>query len=353
LAAFLCVMVISPVWVRMLDRAGMVTFAHGLGIVGYVWMAIVFWYSALVVVVDLWNLLVRGASRWKPAAARGLIPPRLAWISIYVLVSGTAALSFQEAGRIAIREVLIRTPQLPAGANPIRIVQISDVHLGKPRGRGLLERVIEKVSALQPDIVVSTGDLVDSAYGNIHELAPLLAALRPPLGKFAVLGNHEYYAGERGSVRFHEEAGFVLLRADARAPWPGLCIAGLDDDAGNYTRQPCFDDEDLALALCGRDAFVLFLKHQPRVRTESVGRFDLQLSGHTHGGQIMPFGWIVRLAYPHLWGMHRFGSRSLLYISRGAGTWGPPMRFLAPPEITLIVLEPAVGEKSDETRYGK
>jgi predicted MPP superfamily phosphohydrolase len=155
------------------------------------------------------------------------------------------------------------------------------------------------------------------------------------------LPDHEYYWREKASLAFHRLAGFRILRQDATRIAPAVVLAGVDDGAGRYTSQTCLDDENAALDLAPRDSFVILLKHQPLVRKKSIDRFDLQLSGHIHGGQIFPFQLVIHFLYPYASSMHRFGSRSLLNVSRGVGTWGPPMRLRAQPEICLITLEPA------------
>ncbi|MBU1694068.1 MAG: metallophosphoesterase, partial [Verrucomicrobia bacterium] len=220
-----------------------------------------------------------------------------------------------------------------------RIVQISDLHLTAHRGASLVPRVLDAVQSLAPDILVSTGDLVDSPFEAVRGYAVALRGLSPPGGRFAVLGNHEYYTGLKQALAFHEAAGFTLLRGDLIEAAPGLWLAGVDDPAGSYTRQPHFEDERALAAARPADGFVLLLKHQPLVSREAGAWFDLQLSGHTHGGQLFPFGWFLKPIYPWCRGLHKLAPGRWLYVNRGAGTWGPPMRLLARPEITLIILE--------------
>jgi hypothetical protein len=171
-----------------------------------------------------------------------------------------------------------------------------------------------------------------------NKLAAMLAELNPPLGKFAITGNHEFYAGIGQSERFLKAAGFTLLRNERLNVAEQLYIVGVDDPAVRRRNQTKGDDEESLLAGLSRERFTLLLKHRPTVETESLGKFDLQLSGHTHGGQIFPFHLITRLFYPREDGLHRLEKGSVLYISRGTGTWGPPMRFLSPPEVTVFEL---------------
>jgi predicted MPP superfamily phosphohydrolase len=173
----------------------------------------------------------------------------------------------------------------------------------------------------------------------------MLATVDPPLGKFAIAGNHEFYAGIRQSGRFLRAAGFKFLRNEDFELNGLINLVGVDDPAGKR-RYPEIGqvgkEEKILLADLDSERFTLLLKHRPTVEIESLGRFDLQLSGHTHGGQIFPFNLITRLFYPRERGLYRLDKESVLYVSRGTGTWGPPMRFLSPPEVTLIELQRVV-----------
>jgi hypothetical protein len=341
LAAFLMLMILSVILIRFLERNDHVLAARLLGMVGYPWIALVFWFCVFGLTLDAWNLLMRVSARVVPWMRKLSLAARPA---IYVIAAGVAiaaALSLAEANRIRVREIGIQTPLLPKGSAPVRLAQISDLHLSIHRGPRLLRQVFDKLNEIKPDAIVSTGDLVDSDFPHIEDLAKPLSKLNPPLGKFAVLGNHEYYWKEKASLAFHRLAGFRILRQDAIRIAPAVVLAGVDDRAGRYTRQTCLDDEDVALDSTPRDAFVILLKHQPLARKNSIGRFDLQLSGHIHDGQVLPFQLVIRFLYHYLCGTYRLSPRSLLNVSRGIGTWGPPMRLGAQPEICLITLEPA------------
>jgi predicted MPP superfamily phosphohydrolase len=166
-------------------------------------------------------------------------------------------------------------------------------------------------------------------------LAEPWASITPPLGKFAVVGNHEVYANRANSLEFMEKAGLRVLLNEV-VMVQGLAIAGVPDPAWGELRG---DAQVLAAAVPA--ATVILLKHRPWVEESAVGRFTLQLSGHAHRGQIFPFNLITGLAYPMQDGLYRLEGSSWLYTSRGTGTWGPPMRLFSPPEITLIELTTA------------
>jgi predicted MPP superfamily phosphohydrolase len=225
----------------------------------------------------------------------------------------------------------------------VRVVQVSDVHLGMLLGKGRLATILRLVREAQPDLVVATGDLLDAVGDHLEPLAADWRGIQPRFGKFAVTGNHEYYAGLAGSLAFLESAGFRVLREET-ATIPGVMnVLGKDFPA----RQGfgVNDGRPRPLAELVREAapglFTLLLLHTPTGFTEEAAPLgvDLQLSGHTHDGQLFPFRYLVRLAFPYTAGLHRAGA-SLLYVSRGTGTWGPPLRFLAPPEVTLFTLVP-------------
>ena len=197
----------------------------------------------------------------------------------------------------------------------------------------------ERVNALAPDLVAVTGDLVDGSVEALREEVEPFAALRARHGVFFVTGNHDVYSGGESWVARVRELGMRVLRNErvAIGGAGGFDLAGVDDHRGDWVHG---STEDLDAALAGRDPAraLILLAHDPGTFRRAAKRgIDLQLSGHTHGGQIWPFSFVVRIAVPFVAGLHRLGA-SQLYVSRGSGFWGPPMRLLAPSEITEIVL---------------
>ena len=251
------------------------------------------------------------------------------------------AYSIHEAAAVGIRNVVITTDRLPPGTDRVRIAVLTDMHIVRHTPVAWVERMVELTNARNPDMVVLLGDIVDDRLEGRPDLAAAMRGLVAPHGRFAVLGNHEYSRGAERSTAFLEGAGFTVLRGDVRAA-AGVELAGVDD--------PRFADrrgiaETLADATAGR--FVILLAHRPETPPEARGMFDLQLSGHTHGGQIWPIALLNRLRYGYWSGLTRLageraenGRPGLLYISRGTGYYGPPIRFLAPPEITLVEVAP-------------
>ena len=344
---FLTAMVVAPIAVRLLDRHGMHLAGRYLAYAAYTWMGLLFFFFWLSLCLDVYNLSMRIL-----ALLPGLSTGSLVWkgrgsftfITLGVLFLG--GLSAYSAWQIRLDRVVLPTTKLPPQLNKLTIAQISDVHLGPMVGERRLSRIISLLERAKPDLVVATGDLVDAQMDRLNNLAAMLATLNPPLGKFAIAGNHEFYAGIRQSGIFLRAAGFKFLRNEEFNLNGLLNIVGVDDPAGKR-RYPqdgqVGNEEKILLANSDSKRFTLLLKHRPTVEMESTGQFDLQLSGHTHGGQIFPFNLITRLFYPRQRGLYRLDKGSVLYVSRGTGTWGPPMRFLSPPEVTLIELQRADG----------
>jgi predicted MPP superfamily phosphohydrolase len=166
----------------------------------------------------------------------------------------------------------------------------------------------------------------------------MLKEVNPRYGKFAVTGNHEFYAGLEKALAFTEDAGFVILRGEGTNIGDFLNIAGIDDHQGESFGSPNPLTERELLSKLPNDNFTLFLKHRPVLDKDALGLFDLQLSGHAHKGQIFPFSLLTKLSYPTDDGCLKLENGSYLCVSRGAGTWGPPIRFLAPPDVVVIEL---------------
>jgi hypothetical protein len=260
--------------------------------------------------------------------------PRHALLALSTAVLAIWSYGFHSARHPRVERVSIHSGKLPSDAPGLRIALISDVHLGMLIGMRRLEHILKQVELLQPDVLISGGDLVDAQAHHLDGLSARLAMCQPRLGKFAVTGNHERYAGLDHALEFHRRAGFTLLRGES-IEVGDIVVAGVDDPAVGAGP----GDETQLLGEIPADRFVLLLKHQPRIVGEA--RFDLQLSGHTHKGQIFPFGLLVKRVYPMIEGLHALADGRKLYVSRGTGTWGPPIRVLAPPEITLIELKGA------------
>ena len=234
-----------------------------------------------------------------------------------------------------VKRVTVPLAKLPRAAHGYRIAVVSDIHLGPVLGRGFAQKVVDTINSTQPDLIAVVGDLVDGSVKDLGPAAAPLAQLRARHGSFFVTGNHEYFSGAEQWVDEVRRLGINPLE-NARTELPHFDLAGVNDVAGESEGQ----GPDYAKALGDRDrarACVL-LAHQPVQIHDAVDHgVDLQLSGHTHGGQLFPGNLVAGLANPTLEGLDRYGDTQL-YVSRGAGAWGPPTRVGAPSDITVIEL---------------
>ena len=341
-AAWSALMILAPILTRALENPDREWPARVFAYVGHPWFAIILWFFTLGILLETWNLALRLTAKAWPAARPLALGPRPALAALALAVVLASTWGIIEASQIRLKQIRIKTHRLPPGASPLRLVQITDLHLSYTVGEGRLAKVIEIIRAARPDVLVCTGDFCDLKFERGRELAAMLDELRPPLGKFAIFGNHEFYTGADESLRFLHAAGFRPLRQEAVPVGESLLIAGVDDASGRRRGLgESLSDEGAALPNPRSDRFTVLLKHRPAVQPESARRFDLQLSGHSHGGQIAPFNLIVNLVYPLETGLHQLPGSAAVYVSPGTGTWGPPMRLLVPPEVTLFLLEPA------------
>ncbi|MGW1715791.1 metallophosphoesterase [Streptomyces sp. NPDC002156] len=234
-----------------------------------------------------------------------------------------------------VKRVTVPLAKLPRGAHGFRIAVVSDIHVGPILGRAFSQRVVDTINATQPDLIAVVGDLVD---GSVEDLTPAvepLAQLRARHGTYFVTGNHEYISGAEPWIEKVRELGLRPLE-NARTELPGFDLAGVNDVQGEAEGQ----GPDFGKALGDRDRTrtAVLLAHQPVVIGDAVRHsVDLQLSGHTHGGQLWPGNLLAELANPTVAGLERYGDTQL-YVSRGAGAWGPPVRVDAPSDITVVEL---------------
>jgi len=322
---------------QLLARAGVGPRPRALAFGAYVWMGFAFLLLTATAATD--------GLAWLMGAATGPAtdPVPLERLRALVAVSAGVTLGSVALRRglapPAIRRIEIGLRRWPQALDGFRIAQISDVHIGPLLDRRFARVVADKVNALSADLVVVTGDLVDGSVGRIGEEVAPLGEIRAPHGVFFVTGNHDYYSDADSWVEKVRSFGWRPLRNESVRVGEGdasFDLAGVDDHHGSL-----FDEgEDLERALAGRDPErpVVLLAHDPTTfKRASQREVDLQISGHTHGGQLWPFHWLVRATVPWVAGLYRVG-HSALYVSRGTGFWGPPMRLGAPSEVTELVL---------------
>jgi hypothetical protein len=273
----------------------------------------------------------------------GFLAPRLApllrgWALVACgVLSAVALVQGHRAPVVSSYEVGMAG--LPVELNGAVIVVASDFHLGTMLGERWLAARVEQIQALRPDLVVLAGDIVEGDGASERGLLPLLHRLTPPLGVWAVTGNHEVYGGEEGSGRFLERAGIHMLRDQWFEVRPGLVIAGVDD-LTSRRRSGQTDGRFVERALAGRPSgeATVFISHTPwEAEKAAAAGVGLMLSAHTHNGQIWPFNFVVRATYPLLAGRHEVGGMPVI-VCRGSGTWGPRMRLWRRGEILRITL---------------
>ncbi|MGA2782232.1 MAG: metallophosphoesterase [Smithella sp.] len=327
----LILLIFAPILVRVAEAYHQEFMARAIAYIGYIWMAFVFLFFFFNVTFEIILFLYKltGTGTGSPSLCNIAFGAAI-FLSFIFVVYG-----FIDAKQVRVKTLEVKTEKILPNNGKIRIVQISDVHVGLIIRNKRLQVILDRVKEAKPDILVSTGDLLDGELDNVMPQAQQFVSITPKYGKYAILGNHEYYAGLKRSLEFTKAAGFEMLRDDVRHI-EGISIFGADDITGR--KLGVSNDRQLfekMLEQQGND-FVLLLKHQPFVVDGE--NFNLQLSGHTHGGQIFPFMFITRLFFPKNYGYYELGKNKSLYISRGAGTWGPPVRVFAPPEITVIDL---------------
>lgn len=267
--------------------------------------------------------------------------------SAMIAVAGALTITligFFNARKLAgVVNVTVPLRHLPESLHGFRIVQISDIHVGPTIKQGYLSRIVQQVNSLEADLVAITGDLVD---GRVHELAEHtrpLADLEARHGSFFVTGNHEYYSGALAWIHELERLGVrVLLNEHVQLTHEKatLVLAGVTDFTAGHFYEDHHSDPQAAMTGAPADMPKILLAHQPRsAQAAQAAGFDLQLSGHTHGGQFWPWNYFVPLQQPYVAGLHRLQDL-WVYVSRGTGYWGPPIRFGAPSEITCLTLVP-------------
>ena len=258
----------------------------------------------------------------------------------FVMGLAVTGMGIKQANTVQKTMIRVSTSKLPEGCKRLRIVQLTDLHLGPFVGLPLLAQILRKVREAAPDIVVVTGDLADGKLAGRRREISMLKRIKPRFGMYAVPGNHDYYDDIDEAVFFMESAGMKVLRTEA-AETGGIIIAGADDrdhlvkGQWNLSRS-----ETLVLSYEReqRDKFLLLLRHRPIVEKGTEGHFDLQLSGHTHGGQLFPLISSRHRIAGYTRGLKKLKCGGCLYVSNGAGFVGPPVRLFAPPEIAVIDL---------------
>ncbi len=300
-------------------------------LLGIMW---VFFSWSVIGTVAGWALALAGVDDHARIIATGVFA-----VSTVLVVYGIV-----EARRVPrVRTVHVDIPGLGPSLDGLRLVVITDTHYAALDRLRWSERVVELVNAQQPDIACHAGDLADGSVAKRHPQVDTLGKVEAPFGRFYITGNHEYFGDGPGWIDHMTSIGWQPLHNQHEIVTRGgdsLVIAGIDDPTGKAVpgHGP---DLDAALANADPSLPVVLLAHQPRQIADTVAAgIALQISGHTHGGQIWPFHYLVRLEQPVVAGLSRHSDRTQLYTSRGTGFWGPQLRVFAPSEITVLILHP-------------
>ena len=302
-------------------------------ILGVIWVLFAWSVLGNILRVILWAFGIEDPDRARVVAAAVVA------VSAVLLVWGN-----REAMRVPrVKQVEIAIPGLGAGLDGMRVVLLTDTHYGPIDRVAWSQRVSEAVNALDADVVCHTGDIADGTVEQRREQAAPLGDITARLAKTYVTGNHEYFGEAQGWLDHMESLGWVALHNRhivVERDGAQLIVAGVDDRTAKGSGRPGHGaDHAAALAGADRTIPVLLLAHQPKQIDGAVEHgIDLQISGHTHGGQIWPFHFLVRTDQPVVSGLSRHGARTQLYTSRGTGFWGPPFRVFAPSEISVLVL---------------
>ncbi|MBN1849243.1 MAG: metallophosphoesterase [Deltaproteobacteria bacterium] len=279
----------------------------------------------------------------------GTVDPVKRQFMVHIINSGIMGLAvlltiyglFEANRRPSVKEISIPIQGLHKDLDGFTIAQITDIHVGPTIKQGFVKKVVERVHGLKPDVIALTGDIADGSVKRLKDDVAPLGDLSAPHGIFFVTGNHEYYSDAEAWVAEMKRMGFTVLMNENKVIMKGngtLVMAGIPDlHASRFAGHPSPDAEKALLGAKQHPVKIL-LAHQPRsILDAAKAGFDLQISGHTHGGQFFPWIYIVKKAHPYTSNLHKHG-KTWIYVSHGAGYWGPPIRLGVPSEITLIRL---------------
>jgi hypothetical protein len=348
-AAFMLLLVLSAALMPMGLLARRVRTQPASDLLSWAGLLFMGLFSSLFVLTLARDAVLLAAWLFGAAFAReGAMAPLTQWTGVAVPVLGllVTLLGFVNARRTAaVTSVDVPLRGLPAGLHGFTVAQISDIHVGPTIKAKYLRAIVKSVNALKADMVAVTGDLVDGSVRELsHHVAPL-AGLESTHGTYFVTGNHEYYSGAHAWIGELRRLGIHVLMNEhvvLRHGGAGLVVAGVADWSAHHFDESHRSDPHAAIAGAPDDAIIrMLLAHQPRSAAGAAeAGFHLQLSGHTHGGQFLPWNLFVRFQQPFTAGLHRLKDL-WVYTSRGTGYWGPPKRFGAPSEITHLRLVPA------------
>ncbi|WP_028950716.1 metallophosphoesterase [Sulfurihydrogenibium subterraneum] len=326
--------ILSPYFYRMYDKAGYDFYYLSLFILILMGFIILFFiYFAL---IDFYHILIRIFNKIFGINPLPSIRNNISFVFVLLLTISSLAYGYYETLNPKIYRFVIYSNKIK---KDIKILHISDLHLNQVMREDKIKLVLDVYNKEKPDMVISTGDLVDGKVSYRKSYIELQKSMNPPLGKYAILGNHEYYTDINDAVKFHILSKFQLLRNETVSiDNVNVAIIGVDDIDGvrlGYIAE--YPEKDLFKGL-DKTKFVIFLKHQPKLDKNLIGEFDLMLSGHTHGGVLFPVRYILRKIFIADFGFVNIGG-SYVFVSRGVGTGGPPIRIGCPPDVAVFEIK--------------
>ncbi len=325
-------MTFSPFIYNFYDKAGYDFYFLSFFIL--MWMGFIILFSIYYLIVDFYNLSIK---LFHIITKHNLLPIldfKKSYITVLLVTLFSIVYGYNETLHLNVNRFEIYSNNIN---RDIKILHISDLHLNQVMREDKIKLILDIYEKEKPDIVISTGDLVDGNVKNKKSYISLLKMMNPPLGKYAVLGNHEYYAGVNQAIEFTEKAGFKILR-DSVFSIGSINMVGVDDIEAERFKIRKLIPEVYLFNQVEKDKFVIFLKHQPALDYKLIGKFDLMLSGHTHGGVLFPVKYILRKIFVTDYGFLKIGS-SYIYVSRGVGTGGPPIRIGCPPDVAIFEIK--------------
>jgi len=326
---------------RMLERISISWFSSLLVWVGSFWFGAMVYLLLILLAWDglhlVLSLVPGGAVKMLDLVSlpRWALPAGLAGIVAMLMILG-----YVNAMHPHVKELTIRIPKAGSGVSSLKVVMASDIHLGTIISHSRLKRIVDAVNSLEPDVILLPGDILDEDLGPVvrHNLGELLKTLRAKYGVYGATGNHEYIGGVEAACRYLQEHGIRMLRDSAITLPMGVTVVGREDRSiGQFSGK---SRKSLAEIMKTVDPAspVILMDHQPAGLGEAAqAGIDLQISGHTHHGQLWPFNYIAQAVYECSWGYYQKGNTQY-YVSCGVGTWGPPMRTGHRPEIVLMTL---------------
>ncbi len=326
---------------RFVERTGVTWLSDPLVWIGSFWLAAMAYFFLILLFIDLLRLINYIIPYFPPIITNNPVQTRqFTVVSVFVIVAVTIFAGYLNARSPRVRTLELTIPKNPNGLKSLNIAVASDIHLGTIICKSRMEEIVKDINALNPDLVLLPGDVVDEDLGPVirQNLGETLRSIQSKYGVYAITGNHEYIGGVEAACRYLTEHGIVMLRDSAIQIAGSFTLVGREDRSlrqfEGKRRKPL---EEIMSSVDKRLPIIL-MDHQPFQLDEAVNNgVDLQLSGHTHHGQLWPFNFITEKVYELSWGYVKKGNTHF-YVSCGAGTWGPPVRTGNTPEIVNVKL---------------